>query len=274
MMRTIPRILLALIAGVLFAGELQAQISVIGDLSRDREARPGETYEGTILLRNGSAEPAEAKIYQKDYLFFRDGKNIYGEPGSADRSNSGWITYNPSRVVVPARSMLTVEYRVTVPLNSGTTQLNGSYWSMLMVEGISKGSPESSLGEPDKKTLGVTQVLRYGVQIATHIAGTGARAIEFLDTQLVREETGEQYLQVDIENSGDLWMRPDVYVEVFDREGKSRGRHPGSSFRMYPGTSVRQRIIMPELPSGEYKVLVVVDAGGDDAFGAQYTLRF
>ncbi|MGB2958351.1 MAG: hypothetical protein WBD30_05650, partial [Bacteroidota bacterium] len=70
MMRTIPRILLALIAGVLFAGELQAQISVIGDLSRDREARPGETYEGTILLRNGSAEPAEAKIYQKDYLFF------------------------------------------------------------------------------------------------------------------------------------------------------------------------------------------------------------
>jgi len=273
-MRTIPRILLALLAAVLLAGELRAQVFVLGDLSQDRDARPGETYEGRILLRNGSSEPAEAKIYQTDYLFFRDGKNIYGEPGSAERSNSGWITYNPSRVILPARSTVTVEYRVAVPLNSGTTQLNGSYWSMLMVEGIGKQSPESSLGEPDKQTLGVAQVLRYGVQIATHIAGTGDRAVRFLETKLVKEETGEHYLQVDIENSGDLWMRPDVYVEVFDTDGASRGRHPGSAFRMYPGTSVRQRIAIPELPSGEYKALVVVDAGGDDAFGAQYTLRF
>jgi hypothetical protein len=273
-MKTIPRILLALLASALVAGGVRAQISVIGDLSHDREARPGETYGGTILLRNGSSEPVEAKIYQTDYLFFRDGQNIYGEPGSTERSNSGWITYNPSRVIVPARSMLTVEYRVTIPLNSGTTQLNGSYWSMLMVEGIAKGSPESTLGGPDKKTLGVSQVFRYGVQIATHIAGTGARAIKFLDTKLVKEETGNHYLEVDIENSGDLWMRPDVYVEVFDTDGKSRGRQPGSSFRMYPGTSVRQRIVMPDLPSGEYKALVVVDAGGDDAFGAQYSLKF
>jgi archaellum component FlaG (FlaF/FlaG flagellin family) len=273
-MRTIPRILLPLLAGALLTGQLRAQISIIGDLSHDRQARPGETYEGTILLKNNSSEPAEAKIYQTDYLFFRDGKNIYGEPGSAERSNSGWITYNPDRVIIPARSMLTIEYRVTIPLNSGTTQLNGSYWSMLMVEGIGKGSPESSLGEPDQKTLGVSQVFRYGVQIATHIAGTGDRAIKFLDTKLVKEETGEHYLVVDIENSGDLWMRPDVYVEVFDTDGKSRGKQPGSSFRMYPGTSVRQRIEMPDLPSGEYKALVVVDAGGADAFGAQYTLRF
>jgi hypothetical protein len=43
---------------------------------------------------------------------------------------------------------------------------------------------------------------------------------------------------------------------------------------MYPGTSVRQRIVLPDLPEGEYRALVVVDAGGDDAFGAEYTIKF
>jgi len=273
-MTLIPRILLALFVGVALGGDLSAQISVIGDLSHDREVQPGETYEGTISLSNSSTEPAEAKVYQTDYLFFKDGRNIYGEPGRIERSNAGWITFNPSRIIIPPRSTATVEYRVTVPLNTARTQLNGSFWSMLMVEGIGKGSPESSLGDPAETTLGLSQVFRYGVQIATHIAGTGNRAVRFVDTKFLKQETGDHYLQVDIENSGDLWMRPDVYVEVFDAEGKSQGKHPGSSFRMYPGTSVRQRIPLPELPSGEYRALVVVDAGGDDAFGAQYTFRF
>src|SRR4030042_877971 len=43
------------------------QISVVGDLSQDREAVPGEKYEGSILLRNDESEPQEAKIYQTDY---------------------------------------------------------------------------------------------------------------------------------------------------------------------------------------------------------------
>jgi hypothetical protein len=273
-MMTFPHKILICIAAIGLSRYAEAQVSVISDLSHDREVQAGETYDGTIALLNSSTEPAEAKIYQTDYLFFNDGRNIYGDPGSTERSNAGWITYHPPRVVLPPRSTVTIEYRVSVPLNSSSTQLNGSYWSMLMVEEIGKGSPESSLAEPKENQMGVTQVIRYGIQIATHITGTGSREVKFLETKLMKQNSGDHYLQVDIENSGDLWMRPEVYVDLFDGSGIPRGRHPGSAFRMYPGTSVRQRLALPDLPAGEYKALVVVDAGGDDAFGAQYTIRF
>jgi hypothetical protein len=81
-------------------------------------------------------------------------------------------------------------------------------------------------------------------------------------------------LQVDIENSGDLWIRPDVYVELIDAKGISKGKFPGVRYRLYPGTSVRQLIDISSVSSGTYKAMVVVDAGGDDIYAAEYTLKF
>jgi len=251
-----------------------AQIYIIGDLSHDREARPGETYGGTITVKNDSDEPQEAKVYQTDYTFSHDGTNSYGDPGTLRRSNARWITFSPSRTVIPSRGTATISYSVKVPPSDSGKALGGSYWSMLMIEGIARESGESSLGARDSgKHLGLLQTIRYGLQIATHMAGTGTRAIRFIEAKLVTREGGERALQIDIENSGDLWIRPEVTVEFFDAKGVSQGKLAGTRYRMYPGTSVRQMIDLKTIPSGSYKALVVVDAGGDDVFGAQYTLQ-
>lgn len=252
-----------------------AQVSVIGELSNDKEARPGERYEGSISVRNDSNEPQEVKIYQTDYLFFRDGSNTYGDPGSIARSNAKWISFNPSFVNVPPQSVVAINYTVTVPPESETMKLVGSYWSMLMVEGIAKGSAESAAQKDPKKTqMGIRQTIRYGIQIATHIAQTGTKKVNFVDTKLIPNEQGKRYLQVDVENDGDIWIRPEVFVELFDEKGTSKGKFSGVRYRMYPGTSVRQMIDLTSVQAGTYKALVVVDAGGDDVYGAEYTLKF
>lgn len=251
-----------------------AQVSVVGGLSYDRDARAGETYEGSFIVKNDSQEPQETKIYQRDYSFSADGRNFYGEPGSISRSNAGWIAFSPSYIMIPPSGSVTVTYQVRVPRDSSTVRLTGSYWSMLMVEAIPPGSPESSIRRGDSTSLALLQTVRYAVQIATHIANTGTRAVRFLDAKLIKQESGERVLQVDIENTGDRWMRPDFHVELFNANGESRGKIPGARFRIYPGTSVRQSIPLRDIPAGTYKALVVVDAGGDDVFGAQYTLQF
>jgi len=69
-------------------------------------------------------------------------------------------------------------------------------------------------------------------------------------------------------------MRPDVYVELFSEQGVSVGKFPGVKYRTYPGTSVRQSIDISSVAKGTYKALIVVDAGGDDVFGVQYTIKF
>ncbi len=184
---------------LLGTGFSRSQVSVVGELSQDREARPGETYNGTITIKNDTNEPQEAKVYQTDYLFFSNGTNSYGDPGSHARSNARWITFGPSYVELPPQALVTIQYTVTVPVRKDS--LIGSYWSMLMVEGIAKGSPESSRDPAKKADMGIMQTIRYGIQIATHIQGTGERLVEFKDPQVVNNG-GKRLFQVDVENTG------------------------------------------------------------------------
>lgn len=266
----------AVLAALFFlSSRVFAQISVIGELSQDREARPGEKYEGIILVKNDTNEPQEAKVYQTDYSFHFSGTNNYGDPGTNPRSNARWVAFSPSFLTIPPQGTMAVNFTVAVPTDTAK-KFVGTYWSMLMIEGIPEGSAESSVPPKDKKAqMGIMQNIRYGVQIATLIAGTGDRKINFIDVpKIVRTNEGKRILQIDIENVGDIGMRPEVYVELFDEKGISKGKYPGNRYRIYPGTSVRQSIDLTSIPQGTYKALVVVDAGGDDVFGAQYTLKF
>jgi len=251
-----------------------SQVSVIGDLSNDKEAKLGERYDGIITVKNDSDEPQEVKVYQTDYLFACDGTNNYADPGTLARSNATWVSFSPSFFTVPPRGTATVNYTVQVPIDSTNKKLIGSYWSILMVEGIAKGSAESAAQKDAKKPqMGIRQTIRYGIQVATHIAQTGTKKIDFLDQKLVPKD-GKMFLQVDIGNSGEVWVRPTVYVELFDDKGVSKGKFPGVAYRLYPGTSVRQMIDLSSVQTGTYKALVVVDVGDADAYAAEYTLKF
>ncbi len=142
-----------------------AQISVRSSLSDDREAVSGMVYEGTILIKNETGEPQQAKIYQTDYLFFYDGTNLFAEPGSTPRSNAGWIQFSPSVLTLPPYETLPVQYVVTVPDTIEGQPLEGTYWSMLMIEGIPPDSPESTLPSASNEVqYGIRQVMRYGAR--------------------------------------------------------------------------------------------------------------
>ena len=256
----------------LAADVLVAQVSVVGDLSRDEDVRPGQLLEGVILVKNDSPEIQEAKVYQTDYSFHYSGTNAYDEPGTLPRSNARWISFSPAFVTLPPNATVAVNYTVRVPKDPSSS-LVGTYWSMVMVEGIIKGSPESTQPAPKAKAqMGLSQTMRYAIQIATTIAGTGSIEVKFVNAAITKREDGSRVLQADLENAGERFIRPTVYVELFDEFGLSRGRFDGSRFRMYPGTSVRQTFDLSSVPPGTYKALVVVDAGGDEAFAAQYTL--
>ncbi len=244
-------------------------VSVIGGLTRENTAGPGETIQGIIMLKNSSEQPLEVKIYQTDYQFFADGSNMYGEAGKLERSNAPWITFSPHRLVIPPKGTSKLNYSVTVP---DSANLCGSYWSMIMVEEISQDSPESSGSDAPQFQLGIRQIWRLGIQMVTHIGNSGTRNLEFIKTALVKEETNLLFL-VDIENKGERWLRPFLWVELYDVQGHHLGRFEGQRLRIYPGTSARFRIDLNNVPPGSYKALVAADCGGDHVFGVNHTLN-
>jgi len=252
--------------------KVEAGVLIIGGLTQEKQAQIGETYQGTILIGNNADKPREAKIYQTDYLFFSDGTNIYGEPGKDPRSNANWITFSPHRLIIPPKETAAVNYTINVPDDKS---LAGTYWSMLMVEGIGEEHPEAAIQpEEGKVQLGIRTVIRYGIQMVTHIGDTGSRKLKFTGAKLLPKEGGGRILEIDLENTGERWLVPLLWVELYDEQGRYIGKFDSSKLRIYPGTSVRHRIDLSSLPGGKYKTLVVADNGDKYVFGAQYTLKF
>ena len=265
MKRTILLILIVLV----LADEALAGISVLGGLTRETTLDPGENYEGTIELYNNSGEDAQVIVFQTDYLFYADGSTLYNEPNTIRRSNAGWISYSPSRMTILAGGTVSVYYEIAVPHESN---LRGTYWSVLMIEPIAGAAPPVIEEEDGKITLGVQTVVRYAVQVITNIGETGESNIDLASKKLI-DVDGKRMLRTEIENTGERWLRPAVWLELSDVNGRYVGRFKSDSKRIFPECSVSHYLDLSEVPDGSYTGLFIVDNGDDRVFGASYEVR-
>jgi hypothetical protein len=246
----------------------RAAIIVTGSLTHEYEVAPGRSYEGSIEVLNQGKDPQEVKSYQTDYTFSADGKVMYGDPGSLPRSNARWTTVSPRQFTIPPNETMIVRFTIQVP---NDTVMNGTYWSVVMVEPVSPGSPESSGAGTRDTGMGISQVLRYAVQIVTHIGASGTRQLKFSQLQLSAEKD-TRVLLVDVQNTGERWLRGTLWIDLYDSDGKHVAKLEGGRQRMYPGTSVRFSLDLAGVKQSTYKALIVVDCGGEDVFGANVNL--
>jgi hypothetical protein len=263
---------LALLLAATGAG---AQVGVDGNTIKERQARPGETYSGVFAVKNSTAEPQEARIYQTDYFTNAEGTTIYGEPGSSPRSNARWIALGPARIVIPPYQIAQVPYTVRVPSGS---PLSGTYWSLVMVEAVPRGSAESGLPTPPRgraqgPAVGVSMRFRTAVQIVTDIDIAAKRDVKFGAPAVLVAKDSSQALQFDLQNTGNLAFGPVFTVEVYAADGSHVKTLTARRAIIYPGTSIRQQFVLGRLPAGKYRTIVTVDAGGTTVFGAQYAFR-
>lgn len=144
-----------------------------------------------------------------------------------------------------------------------------------MVEELVGAWPSGEHGDrSDETRAGVKQVLRYGIQMITHVGDTGVCTLRITDKMLTVTEDGRRVLLADIENTGERAQRPHVWVELYAESGSRIGPFKSDKRRLYPGTSARYMVDLSDAPTGSYQALVVVDNGDEHVFGAQYGLEF
>lgn len=245
-----------------------AGVAVIGSLVRQYAPKPGETFEGIILLKNTGSEAVEMGIGQTDYLFAADGSNHYDKPGTHARSNAAWLSVNPARALVPAQSTVSVHYKGKVPAAS---DLQGTYWSMIMVEPTNVPTPEVK-DQKDKVVVGVRTVMRYAVQVVTEIGATGTESLHVIEKRLLLND-GKKVLELDVGNNGERVQIPTLWAEFYNEQGVSIGRFEGGRWRIYPACSVRYKVDLRDIPAGKYTAMIVMDTGGEYVTGAQYSLE-
>ena len=267
---THTRELLALIAAATLVtpGTARAQIAVVGSTIEERIATPGETYTGAVVVRNLTQQDQPVRIYQTDYRFFADGTSHFDSVGSTPRSNGRWITPTVRSLLVAPGSEMTVTYTVKVPANEA---LLGTYWSAIMVEGAPSEAGRASAGRPQ---VGIGAVMRYAVQVATHIRDAGSRKVSFANSKFLTNPDSTQSFELEVKNEGERAYRPVLWIEVYDEQGAMRANARQERGLLYPGTSLKQAFALGRLAPGTYRAIVFADSGEDAVFASQFTLKF
>jgi hypothetical protein len=246
---------------------VRAQISVVGNNVEEKTAAPGDTYVGTIVVKNLTAETQPVRIYQSDYSFFADGTSHFDPPGSQGRSNARWITPATGSVIIPPSGEMTVAYTVRVP---AINTLHGTYWSTLMVEGAVKPAHQTGAQQ-----LAIGTVMRYAIQVATHLSDeAGATVILEKERTLTSPQDSTRSIELEVRNNSEMGYRPLIWVELYDASGSLRGRVQQQRGLLYPGTSIKQAFVLGKLEPGAYKAVVFADTGDEVVFAAQYKFTF
>jgi len=268
-----------------------ADIVIEGKLIREQSVCPGDTYDGYIQIKNISTTPVQLKIYQTDYLFSHEGWSRYPEPaGQTIRSNANWIYFKPSHIEIPPHEKSTIHYRITVPPEHS---LNGTYWSMLMIEEFPVENSQNNVQKSGSKSpdlvMELQQIMRYGIQIVTNIEDTGTRDLKIINKKLVlkptsnpnsetsetnKMEKSKKYfvIELDVKNTGERLLRPVAWLELYDLQGSFIGKYEGGKYVIYPDNSVRYKIDLGNLLPQEYKALLILDNGDENIWGNQFTV--
>ncbi|MBU4056283.1 MAG: hypothetical protein KKA41_18160, partial [Proteobacteria bacterium] len=240
-------------------------ITVSSDLCQEKVSEPGVGYSEVIKIFNKEENPVEIKLYQTDYKYFSDGTNQFSEPGTESRSNAVWIKQLPQQATIAPKETLLVNYTVEIPDNG---QLAGSYWSMIMVEQVNQ--EELELLSSAQRQMGIHQMTRYGIQVVTHIGDTGSRQIEFKNLKLVKGND-KRFLQIDMANSGTRALRTSLWVDFYGENNGFTKKVNGTQRRIFPDCGVMQELDLTEIPVGNYKAVVVADAGEETVFGTSFS---
>ncbi len=244
------------------------KVIVVGSLTHERNLDPGDTFNGTIVLKNTADRDEEVRIYQSDYLFDASGTSRYNAPGSSSRSNATWISLSNEYVTVPAHAQFSLFYQGTVP---NDTTLSGTYWSMIMVEPTTSLRHDTVVDTTHNVSIGITTRTRYGIQVITNIGRQAKPVLKFVNKALEQKPTG-MVLEVDVANTGNRVTRPNAWLEIYDGEANLVARVESQPLRILPDCSVRHRFNINSMNKGSYQALVVLDDGADCAYGARYNL--
>lgn len=240
-----------------------SQIQVLGSLLHSHNGKPGDIYKGEISIQNISDIEQEVKIYQTDLLYNYEGYTYYDEPVSHKRSNSKWLMFTPKTTILMAKETKFIQYEIKIPK---ADSINGTYWSVLMIEGVSPIDPEQ------KGQLTINTLIRYAVQIVTNMKESNKPKLQFMEPKLNTEDKN-LFLDIVIENTGNCYISPEVSIELFDDKGQSVKKIAGTKKGLFPTTSSNFRINLEGVQAGKtYQTVIIADGEDDKVFGLEYTL--
>jgi hypothetical protein len=200
-----------------------------------------------ISVKNGDEyNEVTVNIYKGDWNLSQGGKILYYPADSLPYSCSPWTTINPTEFVLAPGEVKNIRVTFEIPSES-----KGGHWSVIFFEGK---PPEEEEWTPLVRLSG-----RVGITTYLDIAGTTFKEAEIKEMEL--KKSGE--LALEIQNKGNIWIRPEIEYWV-TRAEKEIYRDSLSSSLILPETKRKYKLTFNdmEILKGD-EISAQVDYGGD-----------
>jgi hypothetical protein len=215
----------------------------------------GETAEGRIETYNDTASTLTVRISAKDWFVLKENSHIHVED---------WLEFHKSEYVLFPGQREFVPFTVRVP--TGTAEGPAPQGTLVAMMSVASDSNQESMVN-----------LMISVSVYVTVKGTekpGATIKQFL---LRKGQAGGDIQAVtEIENTGNVHLRPTGHVEVFDRKGRLKGQTSLQEARpVYPGQSRAYFGVFPnpQWKNGLYRATLRVQLW-DKSYQKDYFFRF
>jgi hypothetical protein len=240
-----------------------AAVVITNGLTHTHSFSTGQKVVGKIEIKNESLKPTKILIYKQD-LESHCGENItYSTSGSQSYSLHKYLTTNVDEKVLAANEQYVLYYTI----NSGSDSLNnGSYWTVLMIEGADPVKEEEANG------VQINSVVRYAVQIIADAGKFQSPKLSYEAIKLSTREDSVKVLGFRLKNDGGYSTKTKVLVEIYDDKGLKVKVIDGFGKRVYPNQCNDFEVELLDLPKGKYEGIIITD-NGIDLFGANVSLE-
>jgi hypothetical protein len=229
---------------------------------------------GSFKVFNLSDEVNYLRVYSGDWVRDSEDKSDYvytRESGNEERSLLRWMTFTPDLLVLEPGESDDVICRVDLP---DDVELDGSYWAVVFVEEAPSLDEDPIIQGSGDFQVGITTKFRYAVKLFVTFSGTEFRDGTLTDLEL--EETEESFLlSTRFENTGNIYMKPDVWLEIRDLSGSVVYRQDHIRQTMLPESSRNYsfEVNRQGLNPGTYLIMVIADYGGTELVAVQASLE-
>lgn len=180
------------------------------------KAKPGETLQISVRVRNSSSSPVSIKSYAEDFILEDDGKTPIPVTQQVPSrwSLASWLTVSPAAQTIPANSAGQINIVITVPNDA----LPGGHYAMVLSQPADP-SQASGITQTGKSEAAIGQ--RLGSLVYLTVDGP------INEEALIRElrfpkftEYGPVPFTLKVENLSDIHIQPRLSVEIFNLFGQ------------------------------------------------------
>ncbi len=254
---------LSLFLSMLICSSSFGSVVILNGLTHIHSAIAGGSTTGKISVQNNGSKDEKIIIYQEDLLLSCDRTTVYEKVNSHARSSADWLHLNVSEKVLKPNEVYEVRYTVNVPSQTG---IQGSYWSIVMIEGVSPIKEEVESG------VKIDSKIRYAIQIINNIGNVVNGVLSFENIALDARENTSKVIDVKLKNGGLFLAKAKITVEIYDMAGRKVKVLKSVERKIYPDKCAHFGIEVKDLPKGTYNGIVIAD-NGKDLFGSNLTLE-